>query len=910
MLRTRSMLLGGALASVLAWEPVLAAGAASVTVTADMTQLRMNVGESYSVDYRVQVTNEGPEHTGLNVWDTPPTVAGLTLTSDNLGRYPVTVGSHEVDVTQVLTASAPGRYSVTLSAALDDDTEVQEASVQVVVSADADRDGVADDLDRCPSSAAHAIVGPDGCAPAQSRTADFVTIQLGSGPNALVLRTSRANVGSEFWTEGGVWGFNVKGTLLIASPLGDIPMYEADVLFEYGQSKLAGIQRLRGRAQVPFPTLGPLAGAEIKRAAMAELGLDYGRNLAYLAAPLLAERQYLFFNFDAGLEVDAGALQFKAPGGVQTTFLLDPLDPFFYFRGEMPELPGVGELGEMGIGFSLQGLIPYQAKTTQGVPPDVTRFQGHLLLAGTIPFKHLALELDGDMVGRFDPNPEFGKSPLAPPLLVQYGGNGKLNVGFDLGDLAGKSKKSDNSEGASGNDDAGCDEGNLLRCLSVSLALGDASLGIKLDNLGQNAYVSGLLSPENPLSEIVPVVPRTEVQVAGLISSDLAKSFLKGQGEYAIGASNLGKLIGVQLGDLQATQATMTLNAIGLRIQGRSASQIHPSVGIGGLADVDLRLTGDPKTWYLRMAGDLGINGVPLSTAAKLSIDGTGLRVEGAVVTPLSRIAMAGAIDARGVNVSGKGALDLPLGPPPGAFDQAKVDIGKAQREVRKIDAEIERQRQIVRAERERDAQRLRDAQAAVTAAQAKVNGLQNDINYNHSRIAARKSEIGSWRAWYDNKPWYDKAWAWTVLVYESAWRSAEIASRATAIAALEVSRAVAIAALELAKQTLRGFEAAAVVTPIDLDPRVAALFVARDTTILVLEGAKQVLVGLEQLKGRLRAALALRIGSAGLSGDVQGQACWADSCYPLGGGRVAIIPQPLVCVTIPVVGGEVCAKF
>ncbi len=191
-------------------------------------------------------------------------------------------------MTQVLTAAAPGRYSVTLSVALDGASEVFDAAVEVVVSADHDRDGVPNDLDRCPASASGEIVGPNGCAPGQEQSADFVTIQLGSGPKALELRTLRVNVGTDFWTDNGAWGFQVKGTLLIASPLGDIPMYESDVLFEYGESKLGGVQRVRGRAQVPFPTYGPLAGAQIKRAAMAEVGLDYGRNLSYLEAPLTA----------------------------------------------------------------------------------------------------------------------------------------------------------------------------------------------------------------------------------------------------------------------------------------------------------------------------------------------------------------------------------------------------------------------------------------------------------------------------------------------------------------------------------------------------------------------------------------------------------------------------------------------
>lgn len=900
-MRTNSFfLLGTALAATLGASHALSAERTSIGVTADVATVRISVNESHAIGYEVTATNLADEAV-VRVSDHPSRSPGLGLTSDNVGYYRLKSGSSMVSVTQVVTGNSPGRYQVALGATLADRDEPTQATVTVVVDADDDGDGISNEMDRCPASAAGARVGPKGCAPQASQAIEFETIRLGSGPDALVLRSHPNNVGAEFWTENGVWGFRVEGTVLIASPLGDIPMYEASVLFEYGQDKQEGVQRIRGRAQVPFPALGPLAGAEIKQAAMAEVGLDAGRNLADLNAPLIDDRQYLFFRFDSGFEATAGPLAFKAPAGVDTTFVLDPRDPFFYFRGEMPKLPAIGKLGNVGIGFSLQGLIPFQAKTKAGLPREITEIDGHLLVSGTIPFKKLALELTGDMVGRFDPNPKFGDSPLAPPLLVQYGGSGELEVSFDFGDLAGS------RDGAAGST---CDSGDLLRCFSVTVPLGDASLGFKLTNTGQNAYLNGVMAPEIPLADVIPVVPRREAQVTGLISSDLKKSFITAKGEYGIGASSLGKLIGVQLGDLQATQATLTLDAAGLRIQGRSVSQIHPAVGIGGKADVDLRLSGNPQTWYLRMVGDLGINGVPLSTGAKLAIDGTGFHVNGAVVTPITRIAMAGVIDRAGVNVTGDVVLNIPLGPPPGAFNQAKADLEKAQADVRKLNAEIERQRAIVRSERERDAKRLRAAQAAVQKAQADVNAIQRDIDYNHKRIAQLKREIGNWKAWFDRQPWYNKVWAWAVYTAEAGWRGTEIAARGVAIGTLEASRGVALGVLEVAKQTLRGFEEAAVKIPIDADPRVAGLFAARDTALGILEAAKGVLAGLEQLKGRLEADLHLAIGTAGLDGRVQGRACWAEDCHPIAGGSVALKPEPRVCLTIPVVGGEVCAGF
>lgn len=168
----------------------------------------------------------------------------------------------------------------------------------------------------------------------------------------------------------------------------------------------------------------------------------------------------------------------------------------------------------------------------------------------------------------------------------------------------------------------------------------------------------------------------------------------------------------------------------------------------------------------------------------------------------------------------------------------------------------------------------------------------------------------GDPKTWYNRQPWYKKTWAWAKYAHEAGWRSTEIAGRATAIAGLEASRAIALGALEAAKQSLHGLEAAAVVTPIDADPRVAGLFVARDVAIAALEVAKDALTGLQRLEGRLAAELYLNIGIGGLDGSVQGKACWASECYSTGGGRVTLQLKPQVCLTIPAVGGEVCANF
>ena len=177
----------------------------------------------------------------------------------------------------------------------------------------------------------------------------------------------------------------------------------------------------------------------------------------------------------------------------------------------------------------------------------------------------------------------------------------------------------------------------------------------------------------------------------------------------------------------------------------------------------------------------------------------------------------------------------------------AQNAVSGAQAEVNRINSEIEKMRNTVKKERERDTARLNSARKTVTDAQNKVNSLQNEINSTKSRIKKLNDDISNKKKWYNKSKWYQKSYRWAEYSAYAAAKGTEIGALYTKIGGIEAAKGTAVGALEVAKQTLRGMEAAAKTIPVDADPRVAGLFAARETAKGVLEAAKQTLRGMEK---------------------------------------------------------------
>ncbi len=600
---------------------------ASLSFDAGQHELRMGIGETRDISYQLLAFNPDGVSRDLNLRENSD--RGLRLGSNNSGTIRLASGSNSYRLSQTVTALETGRFELTLAANLSSAGLEQSVRISVIVKADSDGDGVPDELDLCPNSTAGDTVNNAGCAPVDVvDSSAFRDLQVGQ----ITFRVREDNL-EEQYSNGTLTSLQASGSLLLLTPLGDMVLQEAELVFEYGSSPLAGIERLRGTAQVPFPDMGILADAEIGTPVIADVGLDYGSNLADLEAPLVDDRQYLFFKFSAGFEASVGPIGFKAPGGQSVTFVLDPQDPFFFLTGSLPGLSEIAGVEDLGIAMSLQGLIPFTPQTTWGIGDDIGNFDANLYLQGVIPFARLPLNLDGSLVVDVDANDDGNTlfNSLAPD--VEYGGNGELNVGIDF-----------------------------LKFFSFGFNLGSASLGIKITSGEQNAYFSGMLEPDTSFlpQEVVPIRPSTTVNMAGLISDNIAKSFLRAEGEFRLDASSLGHLVGVNLNDLNTTNAKFSADRNGIRLTGITRTSIYPGVGFDSDVQVDANFTGSPTDWGIGIRGQMDIAGTPISEG-HLQVSTAGLSISGDFVTPLSRIGMSGQIDASGIEMRGNTGITIPI---------------------------------------------------------------------------------------------------------------------------------------------------------------------------------------------------------------------------------------------------------
>ncbi|HWB86886.1 MAG TPA: hypothetical protein VG675_22265 [Bryobacteraceae bacterium] len=98
-------------------------------------------------------------------------------------------------------------------------------------------------------------------------------------------------------------GYMVFGEADLITPLGKIPLLNANLSFSYAPGTTQ-VQTMHGEAYVPSPFVS--ANASIEKPVLAEMGIDFGKNLK-LGVPLLDDRIYTYFKFDAGLKMDVGS---------------------------------------------------------------------------------------------------------------------------------------------------------------------------------------------------------------------------------------------------------------------------------------------------------------------------------------------------------------------------------------------------------------------------------------------------------------------------------------------------------------------------------------------------------------------------------------------------------------------------
>ena len=516
------------------------------------------------------------------------------------------------------------------------------------------------------------------------------------------------------------------------------------------------------------------------------------------------------------------------------------------------------------IGFSANGWIPFKAETTNVMPVDIADFSGQFYLHGSIPMTNF-LTLDGEVVTYIG---EYG---------VAQGGNGNVSLGIP----------------------------GLPDFIDFDIELGQATAAYKVTASDQLTYVSGILKPDTAfLEDYLPIMPSSEATVEGYIGDDIQNTMLTIKGESSLGAATLGNWIGLNLSDLAMTQSTMTINGSGVEISGVSRMQISPDIQVNSDISVYAQLSWqNPEALTLRLTGNMDIFGVALEDVT-LQIGSSGMMVNGAFVTPATRIAMAGSIDASGPQLSGSGAINLDMGAITGTMQDTYATLEAAQAEVQRLQASIDAARATVQRERDRNQASLQAAQSEVDAAKRTIANLQNSIASHYRSISARRAQIQYWYNWYKQAKWHQKAGRYSRYLAEKSWRNADIGRHYASIATLKTSKlaaegvlSAAIAALELVKNGMD-------LTPIDLDPRVAALITAKEAANVALEVAKQPFKNVPYINADLAGNLTLDLGVRGLSGEVSASV----SGYSILRGELELIPRLRACIDVPTFGNACTA--
>jgi len=132
---------------------------------------------------------------------------------------------------------------------------------------------------------------------------------------------------------------SISKDVTLSLPWGDLKLTNVELQVE--MAKDGSVERLRGTADMPFPTFGVLDDTRIVIPARADVGLELGKNLDGLNLGLDPDRQYLFLNVDTAFGVTARALgrsselSFSLEPGQRLMLVIDTVEPIAYLDGQI-----------------------------------------------------------------------------------------------------------------------------------------------------------------------------------------------------------------------------------------------------------------------------------------------------------------------------------------------------------------------------------------------------------------------------------------------------------------------------------------------------------------------------------------------------------------------------------------------
>jgi hypothetical protein len=236
-----------------------------------------------------------------------------------------------------------------------------------------------------------AIVNPASAAPEKSVDARTSSLRLGAGQLLGVLPFGSKDTGVPKAP------ISVSKDVTLALPWGDLKLTNVALQVEMGED--GSVQRLRGTADMPFPTFGVLDDTRIVTPARADVGLESGKSLNSLNGLNLGlepDRQYLFLNVDTAFGVTSrapgksGELSFSLEPGQRLLLVIDTVEPVAYLDGQVT-LSHEGQIVLLGgilehtaIGPYVPDSLPLRQRAQYGVSGKFSKnlAESHITLTG------------------------------------------------------------------------------------------------------------------------------------------------------------------------------------------------------------------------------------------------------------------------------------------------------------------------------------------------------------------------------------------------------------------------------------------------------------------------------------------------------------------------------------------------
>lgn len=209
-------------------------------------------------------------------------------------------------------------------------------------------------------------------------------ITIGEGNNALKLKANHASV---IRTE---TGLRIKGSVFVEnSKYGDMPLSTGDFeLVKDGAQN--SYKNITGFSKIELPHEGLLKNLKIAALAAAPFGFKKGSEFEQGAFnwPVNADRYYFYYENDNPIQANITSSSIKNIKKIA----IDPKDPFTFFTCDFNGTK-LGDISDVGIAISTQGLIPFVPAVSFG---GIKGFHGNLYLTGTIPLRQYPVAFTGE----------------------------------------------------------------------------------------------------------------------------------------------------------------------------------------------------------------------------------------------------------------------------------------------------------------------------------------------------------------------------------------------------------------------------------------------------------------------------------------------------------------------------------